>query len=658
MMLIFSTFYFVLFWFSKITYGTNPSKVTLSGFQYVSDDGSFIFSNSKGSFLSGSFSNKMMHGGGQTCQDKPDNIQMCSEWTRTGRLTISAPQEDNADGIMCRNIILSSASFDFVPEVCINLETYRWYGGAELHDQTWPTSNIQLPKQAYVPYDLYPSNIIFGNVLERYWINSKGIGIYIEEDIPLFVSFNESGSNQICLSSNFVPPYFNLRNEKPVLKIKFCKGIDIKEIHTYFLKTTFPRPVGLPDVRMFKSPIWSTWARYKVDVSQEKVLKFSEEIIHHGFSNSQIEIDDMFSTHYGEFDFTEEKFPDAEAMIKDLKSKGFRVTVWVTPFANLGSPSFQYGLEKGYWLKDVDGKVPVLVKWWHGIAAVLDVSNEDAVNWYLMRLNKMKEVYGVDSFKFDAGEVSFLPSTYMPKIPWINPGTYARKYVEAVSTMGSMIEVRCGFGTQKYPIFLRMGDKDSKWNYDNGLKTIIPVVLTLGILGYPYILPDMIGGNGYGEDPLIAYAQTVLPSKELFIRWIQVTAYLPAMQFSFVPWQYDQETIDIAEKFVKIHQDIVTPILLEASKDAIERGAPLIRPLWWMFPEDPVALETDSEFLVGDRLLVAPVLEKEARMRDIYLPPGRWEDELHDETLGPLEEGKWLRNYRVELNQVATFKRL
>ena len=76
-------------------------------------------------------------------------------------------------------------------------------------------------------------------------------------------------------------------------------------------------------------------------------------------------------------------------------------------------------------------------------------------------------------------------------------------------------------------MFVRMGDKESRWGYDNGLKTIIPTALTFGILGYPFILPDMIGGNAYTyEGDNIELTQTVLPDRELYIRWLQVTVII------------------------------------------------------------------------------------------------------------------------------------
>lgn len=117
-----------------------------------------------------------------------------------------------------------------------------------------------------------------------------------------------------------------------------------------------------------------------------------------------------------------------------------------------------------------------------------------------------------------------------------------------------------------------MGDKESRWGFDNGLKSLIPTVLTMGILGYPYVLPDMIGGNGYVYEAENPFKATELPDRELYIRWLEVTAYMPAMQFSFVPWQYDQEVIAIAKKYVKIHEDIVTPMVLDAAEVSQTKG--------------------------------------------------------------------------------------
>merc|ERR1719427_976103 len=94
------------------------------------------------------------------------------------------------------------------------------------------------------------------------------------------------------------------------------------------------RPTDLPDLRMMKSPTWSTWARYKININQTTVMEYANEILDNQFTNSQIEIDDGYEKHYGDHTFDPETFSDAAKMSKDLHELGFRVTNWVTPFIN------------------------------------------------------------------------------------------------------------------------------------------------------------------------------------------------------------------------------------------------------------------------------------------------------------------------------------
>ena len=106
-----------------------------------------------------------------------------------------------------------------------------------------------------------------------------------------------------------------------------------------------------------------------------------------------------------------------------------------------------------------------------------------------------------------------------------------------------------------------MMDKDSYWGYDNGLQTVIPTALLFSTIGYPFILPDMIGGNVYYDEVLkksyflFFYIKVTLlkdlPSEELFIRWMQLNAFMPSMQFSISPWQYDDSrVIEISKKYM------------------------------------------------------------------------------------------------------------
>ena len=127
-------------------------------------------------------------------------------------------------------------------------------------------------------------------------------------------------------------------------------------------------------------------------------------------------------------------------------------------------------------------------------------------------------------------------------------------------------QVRAGYRSQQLPVFVRMLDKESTWGHLNGLRSIIPTALVSGILGYPFVLPDMIGGNGYEGKPK--------PERELFIRWMELTAFLPAMQFSFLPWRYDNQTIAIARKFAHLHETVIGDEIEAAARDAVRHGMP------------------------------------------------------------------------------------
>ena len=277
---------------------------------------------------------------------------------------------------------------------------------------------------------------------------------------------------------------------------------------------------------------------YKANINESTILDFAQNIHDNGFAVSQIEIDDNWEVCYGDavFDTSSNKFPDPKKLISTIKEEfGYRVTLWVHPFVNLECSSWNSVAvpPKSYFVRDKKGKtgignLPGLTWWWQGVlASYVDFTNAEAVQWWSQRLERLRVDYGIDSFKFDAGESNWLPSSIVlneeiEQNHW--PAAFTTAYVDAVSKFGSMIEVRVGRRTQQYPIFVRMLDKDSHWGFDNGLKTLITTLLQMSMVGYPFVLPDMIGGNGYGDDPL---DESNIPSRELYVRWLQANVFMP-----------------------------------------------------------------------------------------------------------------------------------
>lgn len=105
-------------------------------------------------------------------------------------------------------------------------------------------------------------------------------------------------------------------------------------------------------------------------------------------------------------------------------------------------------------------------------------------------------------------------------------------YLETVSAFGNSIEYRTSRRSQKFGRWLRMMDRESRWDFKLGLPTLITSLIHLNMVGYPFVLPDMVGGNGYYNLP---------PSKEMYIRWMEANVFMPTVQFSYTPWDFDQQ---------------------------------------------------------------------------------------------------------------------
>ncbi|XP_019888683.2 myogenesis-regulating glycosidase isoform X2 [Ooceraea biroi] len=523
-------------------------------------------------------------------------------------------------------------------------EGTQWFGGPQLRYQHWPIQHMYYEEEPYVP--THPANMALS---ERYWLSGRGVYIYVNETNPLFHDQNNHRDGYLCLVAKNKAPY----RQRNSIQLNYEVGVfaNPRLAHQHMVRTHLGKPNGHPNERMIRHPIWSTWARYKANVTEKVVESYADEIIANKFNNSQIEIDDNWETCYGSAVFDPIKFPNVSALVQRLKRKGFRVTLWIHPFINKGcEPAYSTALNNSYFVKSLDGRVEM--SWWQGWnAATIDFTNPKAVTWWVARL-KLLQKLGIDSFKFDAGEVSWLPQ--IAKLNGsldMQPGIFTRDYARALAAnFDDNIEVRVGWRSQELPIFVRMIDKDTKWTWNNGLPTLITTLLQMNLNGYVHVLPDMIGGNGYLDGSLNG---TEYPSKELFIRWLQANVFMPSLQYSFVPWDFDNETIAICRRYTELHAN-QTSAILGAMQQAIRDGTPVNPPIWWVDPTNRQAHKINDEYLLGDSILVAPVIEEGAVSRDIYLPAGIWVDQNRMTiNIGP----RWLRNYPAPLDTLPYFTR-
>ncbi|RSS28514.1 TIM-barrel domain-containing protein, partial [Streptomyces sp. WAC08241] len=154
-----------------------------------------------------------------------------------------------------------------------------------------------------------------------------------------------------------------------------------------------------------------------------------------------------------------------------------------------------------------------------------------------------------------------------------------------------------------------------------GLRASLSLVLGLGLCGVPYAGPDVDGSGTDGG-----------PSPELFLRRYQLAAWLPLFRTRagtgpgpHEPWEYGPEILEHARVAVA-ERERLRPYFTTLARLARMTGAPYVRPVWWGTPEDRALRDCEDAFLLGDSLLVAPVLAHGAGRRAVRLPRGRWYD--------------------------------
>lgn len=195
-------------------------------------------------------------------------------------------------------------------------------------DQVYPIQNARQNYTAYVSKE--QDN---GAIVERYWLNSAGEYIYVHPQVPLFVDYGLIRPNHICFGAQIAAPYSSRRNHTELsYDIWFLP--DVKQAHQHAVANYLGKPSGLPDFRMVEHPIWSTWAQYSTNITEERVLEFARQIRANGFNDSQLEIDDLWETCYGSLEVDTNKFPNLTNLVQEVKALGYRVTIWIHPFIN------------------------------------------------------------------------------------------------------------------------------------------------------------------------------------------------------------------------------------------------------------------------------------------------------------------------------------
>lgn len=383
----------------------------------------------------------------------------------------------------------------------------------------------------------------------------------------------------------------------------------------------FPPSGKMPDAIMFKKPQYNTWIELLYNQNQHDVLNYANGIISNGLPAGVIMIDDNWQEDYGNWKFHHEKFPDPKLMVDSLHKMGFKVMLWVCPFISPDSEIGRMLESENLLLKSNTGGTKI-VNWWNGYSTVLDFSKPGAEKWFESQLNILKDKYGIDGFKFDAGD----PEYYLEGADstGLNPN-YQTELFAKIGIDYPFNEFRATWRMGGQPLAQRLRDKGHNWN---DLQTLIPGILLQGLMGYPFTCPDMIGGGEMGS-----FLDLKKIDQDLIVRSAQCHALMPMMQFSVAPWRIlDNEHMAAIKQSIILRSKFEKTIVDLAKESAIS-GEPIIRSMEYVFPNGDYESISD-QFLLGNSILVAPFLDT-LDYRNVVLPEGTWIDDQGKKFVGP-----------------------
>jgi len=388
------------------------------------------------------------------------------------------------------------------------------------------------------------------------------------------------------------------------------------------MKKHFPASGKTPDLLMFKMPQYNMWIELNYNQDQQKVLKYANDVIKNGFPTGVFMVDEGWTKYFGNFEFDPSRFPNPKVMVDELHAKGFKVMVWVSPFISPDSKEFKHLAKNNCLVMKKDKSRPALIKWWEGYSACLDFTNPLAVEWLRSQLKDVQSKYGVDGFKFDAGDFDFYSSSsaYYRNDDTNTSGPLQAEMYGKLGAEFQFNEFRAGWKNGNQPLAQRLQDKSYSWD---DLKLLVPDMLSAGLIGHPFTCPDMIGGGLLSTFENIDLAKF---EQELMVRSAQVQALMPMMQFSVAPWRVlDEKHLGFVREAALLHAKMGDYIVTLAKKAAVD-GEPIVRHLEYAFPNQGFE-SCDTQFMLGDKYLVCPMIEK-GTSRTVKLPQGNWTDEL------------------------------
>ena len=434
-----------------------------------------------------------------------------------------------------------------------------------------------------------------------FYLSNRKYGLFV--DNPGKVSF-EVGSEKVSRVQFSVP------GEE--MSYSVIGGENLKAILNTYTDLTGKAPL-VPD---WSYGLWLSTS-FTTDYDEKTVLEFVDGMAKRNIPLSVFHFDCrwMKELEWCNFDWDKSKFPDPEGLLKKLHDRGLKVCVWINSYIGQKSPLFEEGAKNGYFIKNEDGSVWQWDKWQAGMA-IVDFTNSEATKWYQGYLKKLVAM-GVDCFKTDFGER--IPTAgvkyYDGSDPELMHNYYTYLYNKAVydvlvETKGAdqaiLFARSATVGGQRFPVHWG-GDCSS--NYPSMAESL-RAGLSFGMSGFGYWSHDIAGF----EDQA---------SPDLYKRWTQFgllsshSRYHGSTAYK-VPWLYGDEAVDVAREFTELKLRL-KPYLKKMAVETHETGVPMMRAMVLEFPDDPTCEDIDTQYMLGDDLLVAPVFREDGVAR-FYVP--------------------------------------
>ena len=397
----------------------------------------------------------------------------------------------------------------------------------------------------------------------------------------------------------------------------------------------------VPMMPEFAMGYWQCKLRYQ---TQEELLEVAREYKRRGLPISVIVVDFFHWPLQGEWKFDPTYWPDPDAMIRELKEMGIELMVSIWPTVDYRSENFEEMQAKGLLVR-VESGIPISMDF-QGNTLHYDPTNPEARDYVWQKAKKNYYDKGVKIFWLDEAEPEYTVYSFENyryhlgpdvQVGNIYPAMYAKNFYDGMTAEGqeNVINLlRCAWaGSQRYGALVWSGDIKSSFD---SMKNQLAAGLNMGIAGIPWWTTDIGGFFGANiGDPAF---------HELLIRWFQYGCFCPVMRMhgyrwplqpqygttggatcvSGAPnevWSFGPEVETILSKYLFLRERM-KPYITGLMEQAHEKGTPVMRPLFYDFPEDQKAWEVEDQYLFGPDVLVKPVTEAGCRSVSVYLPAG------------------------------------